>query len=163
MADGRLGQQGQRGIIEHRAVGHQHAAVAVAHVFAEADVGDDDELGPALLEAAHGLLHNAVLGVGRAGFFIFFSRNAEEQHGHQARVHGLFHLLFQFSQRELVLAGHGSHFLAEGCVFGFHHKIGHDQVFHQQGRSFAHQGAEFRGPAQPTAAMKCLGHSRYLV
>ena len=156
MTHGGFGQQGQGGVVEYRAVGHEHAAVAVAHVFAETDVGDDQQLGPALFEQAHGLLHNAVFSIGSAGLFVLNGRNAEQDHGREARIHGLGHLLFQLLQAELVLAGHGGNFFTQARVCGFHHKIGHDQVFAQEGRSFADQGAELRGPAQAAAPVECV-------
>lgn len=158
MAHGGLGQQFQGGVVEHRAAGGQDAAVAVAHVFAQADVGDDVERGPAMLEAAHGFLYDTVLGIGAAGLFVLLGRDAEKDHGLQAVIHGLFHLLFQLGQRQLVLAGHGADLLAEGLVLGLHHKIGHDEVFGQQGRGLAHHAADFGGPAQTSAAMEGLGH-----
>ena len=158
MAHGGLGQQFQGGVVEHRAAGGQDAAVAVAHVFAQADVGDDVERGPAMLEAAHGFLYDTVLGIGAAGLFVLLGRDAEKDHGLQAVIHGLFHLLFQLGQRQLVLAGHGADLLTEGLVLGLHHKIGHDEVFGQQGRGLAHHAADLGGPAQTSAAMEGLGH-----
>lgn len=158
MAHGGPGQQFQGGVVEHRTAGGQDAAVTVAHVFAQAHVGDDVERGPAMLEAAHGFLYDAVFGVGAAGLFVLHGRDAEEDNGLQAVIHGLFHLLFQLGQRQLVLAGHGADLLAEGLVFGLHHKVGHDEVFGQQGRGLAHHAADFGGPAQTSAAMEGLGH-----
>ena len=40
------------------------AAVAVAHVFAEANIGDDEQLGAFGFDRADGLLHDAVIGIG---------------------------------------------------------------------------------------------------
>ena len=57
------------------------AAVAVAHVFAEAHVGHHDESGHSpVFSAAHRALHHAVLGVRLRRAFILLRGNAEEQH-----------------------------------------------------------------------------------
>ena len=58
-----------------------HAAMAVAHVFAKTDIGDDDEFGTFFLDRAHRLLHDTVLRVSAAGLLVFFCWNAEEQDG----------------------------------------------------------------------------------
>ena len=154
MADGGLGQQGQGGIVEHHAAGGQHAAMAVAHVFAQADVGDDVEVWPAVLETAHGFLHDAVFGIRAGGLFILPRRDAEEDDGLEAVVHGLFHLFFQLAEGKLILAGHGRDLLAEGLVVRFHHEIGHDEIFGQQRGRVADHVADLRAAAQTAATMK---------
>ena len=157
MAYGCLGQQWQCGIIEHFAAGHENAAVAVLHVFAQAYVGDDIEFGPAVLDHTHGLLHDAVFVIRARGVFVLEVRNAKQDNGLEARIHGFFHLFFQLGKAELELAGHGADFFAKALVFSFHHKVGHDQVFNKQGGGFAHEGTEFGGGAQTAASMEC-GH-----
>ena len=80
--------------------------MAVAHIFAQAHVGDDVELGPAVLDQAHGLLHDAVFGVCAGGFFVFGFGYAKQDEGFKAGINGLFHLFFQLGEAELILSGH---------------------------------------------------------
>src|SRR6185312_11471673 len=90
-----------------------NAAVAVFHVFAEADVGDDEQFGQFLFEQADGLLGDAVGGISAGGFGVFFVRNAEEQNGGHAgfvRGGGVAH---NFVGRELEHAGHGGNGTAQ--------------------------------------------------
>jgi hypothetical protein len=90
-----------------------YAAVAVFHVFAEADVGDDEEVGQFLFEQAHGLLDNAVDGVGAGGFGVFFVGNAKEQNGGHTGGVGVGGVAEEFVGRELKDAGHGGDGAAE--------------------------------------------------
>ena len=136
--------------------------MTVAHVFAQAYVCHDKKFGPAALEQPYGLLHDAIIGVGAAGFFVLGGGNAEKNDRMQACIHGLLHLFFQLAEAQLVLAGHGADFFAKTGVFGFNHKIGLNKVFHEKGRSFAHQGAKFGGGTQTAAAME-RSHGSILV
>jgi hypothetical protein len=70
--------------VEVLPIDSSHATVAVTHVFAEANIRDDDELGRLCFDRAHCLLDDALFGVGAAGCFIFFARNSEEQDSLQA-------------------------------------------------------------------------------
>ena len=88
MADSRLGEQVQGGIVLHLAGRVDQAAMAVAGVFAQADVGDDEQFRIGLLEAGHGLLHDAVGGVGPAADRVFFLRQPEKHDRAQSLVHG---------------------------------------------------------------------------
>ena len=49
VTDSGVGQQFHRRIVVHAAVGRQQAAVAVVGVFAQADIGDDHEIGIGVL------------------------------------------------------------------------------------------------------------------
>jgi len=60
------------------AAGREHAAVAVVGVLAEAEVGQEHEIGVAGLELAEGLLDDAVLGVSARGLGVLMRRNAEQ-------------------------------------------------------------------------------------
>ena len=70
--------------MEMVAVDPGHAAMAVAHVFAEANIGDHEQLGAFGLDRANRLLHDAIFGVGAGSRFILFRRNAEKKDGLQA-------------------------------------------------------------------------------
>ena len=74
-----FGQQLQRRIVQNLAV-LDHAAVAVAGVFAEANIGDDEQIELGLANRFDRALHRAGRGGRfRAGFVLVF-RQAEENH-----------------------------------------------------------------------------------
>ena len=143
------------------AVGND-AAVAVRSVFAQAQVGDDDKVGPVLFNHAGGALHDAVPGVGAGAQRILFGGNAEEQHGAQAELHGFADFLFEFGKGKLELAGHGVDGLTEMFVGGVHHEVGHDEIGGGKG-GFAHHVAKSGSAAQTAAAMEGkFGHDNIL-
>ena len=87
-----------------------HAAVAVAGVFAEADVGDEDELlgGGGLLERAQALLHDSVFVPCAGALFVFGFGQAEEQQAADAEAGGFFGFANGFIDGEIEDAGHGA-------------------------------------------------------
>ena len=100
----------KRGIVQNPGAGlvaAHDAAMAVLHVFAQADIGDDEQLGQLLLQQPHGLLDDAVGGVGAGGFGVFAVGNAEQQHGRHAQLVRAGRLAQQFIRRKLEHAGHG--------------------------------------------------------
>ena len=52
--------------------------MSVTHVFAEADVAHQDQPGNLALHGARGLLHDAIVGPGSSGHFVFFVGKAEQ-------------------------------------------------------------------------------------
>jgi hypothetical protein len=84
-------------------------------------------MGPAVLDAANGFLHDAVFVVGLCAGRILGDWNPEEDQAFQARIHGPGHLVHELVQAELELAGHGGDGFAEVRV-GFDHEIRLDQV-----------------------------------
>ena len=66
----------------------QDAAVAVGGVGAEADVGDDGEVGSGVLDSADGLLHGAVGSAGIGAGVVFVARAAEENDARDAQCGG---------------------------------------------------------------------------
>ena len=88
------------------AIDARDAAMAVAHVFAQANIRDHDQLGASGFDRADGLLHDAVFRVSAAGLFVFVARNAEEQHGLQAEIVGALRFIGHFRERELKNARH---------------------------------------------------------
>ena len=79
----------QSGIVQNRGArwsALHDAAMAVRHVFAKADIGDDQQLRQFSFQGAHRLLHDAVGGVRAGGAVVFNVGNAEEQHCRDARV-----------------------------------------------------------------------------
>ena len=85
-----------------------HAAMAVAHVFAQAHVRDDEQRRQFLFQQPHRLLHDAVLGVSAARLLIFFIGNAEEQNRRHAERVRRRRLAHNFIRRQLKHAGHGN-------------------------------------------------------
>ena len=125
--------------------------MAVAHVLTEAHIGDDKKAGETFLQGPAGLLNNAVFGIGAAGLFILGTRDTEKDDIPEAVVHGFGHVLFQFGEGEVVLAGHGPDFFLEGLILGLYHEIGHNQIFHEHGgrltEEIAHLGRLTQAPA----------------
>ena len=70
--------------MEMVAVDPGDAAMAVAHVFAKTDIGNDEQLGAFGLDRADRLLHDAILSIRAGSGFILFGGNAEEEDGLQA-------------------------------------------------------------------------------
>ena len=81
MARRRSGQQFEGRIVLHAAgfiPGLDYSAVAVRHVFAEADIRDDEQFRERAFQFANGPLDNAVSRVGAGGPGILRIRNAKE-------------------------------------------------------------------------------------
>ena len=88
------------------AVDSGHAAMAVTHVFAKADVGDDDKVRGLLLDRADGVLHDALFGIRSAGLLVFFLRDTEKQNRLQTSVLRVSCFIDNFLERQLENAGH---------------------------------------------------------
>ncbi len=84
--DGDPAEDGERLVVQHVAVRVEQAAMAVARVLAEADVGDHDEVGARGLERPGGLLDDAVLCVALGAELVLLGRDPEEQHGPDAEL-----------------------------------------------------------------------------
>jgi hypothetical protein len=72
MAQGGAGEQGKRGIVRHAAAaGFYHdAAMAVAHVFAQANIRQHQKVRQMFFEQAHRLLHDAAARISAGSLFI---------------------------------------------------------------------------------------------
>src|ERR1035441_8658651 len=77
--------------------------MAVLHIFAQANVSDNQQLGQFLLEQAHGLLDDAIGGIGAGSFGIFAMWNTEEQN----RGHAKFMSPGRLAQEFVRVAGLG--------------------------------------------------------
>src|SRR5437763_1654802 len=146
-------------IVAHRAV-FDYAAVAVARVLAEADVGDDEQVRHRVLHGAYGLLHDAVIGVGLGATRILLRGNTEEQHAGDAHAGGILALLDQLIHGEAVLAGHRRDRLAHAAAV--HDEQGVDEVVDRQ-RRLADELAEQRLFAQAARAEHAVGHHSLLL
>jgi len=104
--DRRAGQQVQRRVVQDALARHD-PAVSVGHVFAQADVGEDEQIGVVCLQGADRLLHDAFISVGTGSLVVFRLGQAEQQDGGQAQRGNLLGLDSQGLQSELCDAGQG--------------------------------------------------------
>ena len=91
----RLRQPFQRGVVIHVVV-LDEAAVAVAGVFAVADVGHDQQVGGFAADGADGALHDAIVVIGAGRHFVLRFRQAEQDHAADAERMHFGALLHQF-------------------------------------------------------------------
>ena len=105
MGERHLGQHLQGEVVVDVAV-LDDAAVTVAGVFAEADVGDDEQLRHLFLEGGDRHLDDALLVVGAGAGFVLLRRDAEQQHPGDAQLPHLLGFLDQVVDRLLVAARH---------------------------------------------------------
>jgi hypothetical protein len=87
--------------------------MAVLQVFAQADVGDDQQLGQLPLQQAHGLLDDALGRIGAGGPSVFGVGNAEQQDRRHARFVRPGRLAQHFIGGKLKHAGHGGDGVAQ--------------------------------------------------
>ena len=94
------------------------AAMPVAHVFAEANVGDYDERGQLRFQPPDGALGDSVFRVSLRRVLIFLRGNAEQQHRANARCVGRPCLEDEFVDIELENAGHTRNSDTPGDLIG---------------------------------------------
>src|SRR3954469_9712005 len=78
----------------------------VAHVFAQTNIGHDNELRALRLDRADGLLDDAVFSVRATRRLVLLARNSEEQHGLQSEVVRTLRFAGHFADRKLKNARH---------------------------------------------------------
>ena len=145
-----------RGIILHLAILH-HAAVAVVRIFAEADVGDDDETELGLADCGDRALHGAIRrGCFRAGRVLALGQ-AEENHGGNAQIGDFAALLGDFIGGLLIDARHRANFGANIRSGAGEHGI--DEAARAE-PCLADQFAQGFGAAQAARAMGGECHAR---
>ena len=99
-----LREQLERDVV-HDLVAVDDAAVAVRRVLAEADVGEEHELGRTLRERTERLLDDAVLVVGARRRLVLLLRDPEEEDGADAEPQELLGLVGEPVDRALRDAG----------------------------------------------------------
>ena len=82
------------------------------HVFAQANIAQDDELGDFALDGAGGLLHDSVVRPGAGGDLVLGLGQSEEYDGGNAQSGGLARRFHRFIHRKIEDARHGPDFLA---------------------------------------------------
>ena len=119
--------------------------MAVVGVFAEADVGDHQQVGRRLLGGADrlGMMPASLMASLPGG--VLLRRDAEQQHAAQAQVGRLADLVGQQVGRELVVAGHGGDLLPEPLARP--HKQRQHQLRRPKGR-LPHEPADRRVQSQ---------------
>ena len=87
-------------------VNSSDTAVAMAHVFAQADIGDGDQLRTFCFDRPQRSLNNSIFCVSARGLFVFLFRNAEEQDSLQSEVLSGARLIGNLFYRQLENPGH---------------------------------------------------------
>ena len=128
--------------------------MTMRHVLAKADVANKNEVRNFALDGAGRLLHDAVVGPGSGGYFVFFLGQAEQNyrgHSQPTRFTGLFNNLVD---GEVEDSGHGADFLAYALSRA--DEDGIDEGFCAEA-SFANQVAKWSGATQSakTSFRKC--------
>ena len=164
MADGGARQQFQRRVVQNFSTRHD-AAMAMHHVFAQADVGDDQQRRQFLFQQPDGLLHDAVLRISARGLPVLLAGDAEQQNRRNAEGVGAGRFADQFIRRKLKDPGHGldgtAHFFA-----GAREQRQHQLLNAQPG--FGHEPAQRGRLPQPARARhgksgQCHGSSLVFV
>ena len=93
------------------AIHARDAAVAMAHVFAQTNIRDHNQLGAAGLDRADGLRHDAVFRIRGCCLLVLLLRNAEEQNGLQPEIAGALRFIGCVRERELKNARHARDWL----------------------------------------------------
>ena len=84
--------------------------MSVRHVFAQANVCDDQERWQLLFQQADRLLDDSIFRKGAGGFGVLLVRNAKQQDSRDADGMGAFGFVQEFVYRQLEDAGHGADF-----------------------------------------------------
>jgi len=91
-------------------------AMAVAGVFAVADVGNHQQPRRLAADSADGALHDSLVVIRPGGRFVLGFGQAEEDDAADAERMDLGAFLHQFVDRKLVVAGHGADFAANALA-----------------------------------------------
>jgi hypothetical protein len=132
-----------------------HAAVTVARVLAEADIGHHEKIGDGLLHRAYGLLDDAVLGVGLAAARVLLRGQAEEQHRGDAHGCGVLALLEQLVDGQAKLSRHGRDGLAHAAAVDGEERV--DEVVGPE-NGLADHPADKRRLAEPPGPVQWKRH-----
>ena len=123
------------------------AAVAVGHVFAEANVAHQDQVWDFAFHGAGSLLHDAVVGPGSGGDVIFLVGKAEENYRGHAQGVNFLCLFDGLIHGEVEDAGHGANCLTDALAGANEHGV--DEGVGSE-TSFADQIAKLIGAAETT-------------
>ena len=138
-------QQLERGVVVDHAVGAQHAAVTVARVLAQADVGEHEQLGVRRLDRARGELDHALVVPGARALLVLLGRQAEQQHARDPERGGGARLVDRAVDREMVDSRQRSDRRPPLSAGDHEHRV--DQVLDRQ-LGLAHQAAQEAGATE---------------
>ncbi len=96
----------RRGVVVDAAVGSDRPAVPVARVLAQAEVGDDDQLGMRVLDGAGGELDDALVVPGSRALLVLARRQPEQQDGGKPELLRLAGFGYGVGDRQVVDAWH---------------------------------------------------------
>ena len=150
MNDGLPGEHLEGGVViyvQPAAALGQCAAVAVVGELAEADVGDDEQIGHRILQTANGLGHDSRLAGGVASRGVLGSGDAEKDDAADAQVGDLLAFGGEQVGRDLVVARHGADWLTKPPAGS--DEQGQDQVGRTD-RHLADQVADGRMVSKPS-------------
>lgn len=88
------------------AIEASHAAMAMAGVFAQTNIGNYRQIRRAFFDLANRILDHAIFGIRGAGLFVFRLRNSKEEHRLHSRFVGALRDSGDFILAVLVNAGH---------------------------------------------------------
>src|SRR5215471_8561554 len=125
------------------------------HVFAQTHIANHDQVADLLLDSASCALHDAIIGPGAGGHFIFRFREAKQDDGAKAQGFAFSRLLDRFINREVKDSGHGRDFPPHS--FPRTHKQWIDKVFWSE-PGFAHKRAQQLGLAHASEPGDWEGH-----
>ena len=155
LGDGGAGEQLERRVVVDDAVGAQHAAVAVARVLAQAEVGDHQQVGVLGLDRARGELDDALVVPRARALLVLARREPEQQHGRDPERGGLAGLLHRVADREVVDPRHRRD--RRPAVGAVHDEHRVDEVPRGQLR-LAHEVADAGGGTEAAQAGGGEGH-----
>ena len=139
--------------------GFHDPAVSVRHVFAEADVAHQNQVGDFALHGSGSLLHDAVVGPGSGGDVIFLVGKTEENHRGHAQGVNFLRLFHRFIHRKVEHARHRANFLAHAFAGANEHGV--DEGLGSEA-GFAHQVPKLGGAAETAKTGDRKGHGNHL-
>ena len=160
LGDGGAREQLERRVVVDDAVGAQHAAVAVARVLAQAQVGDHEQVGVGALDRARRELDDALVVPRARALLVLGRRQAEQQHRGDAERVRLAGLAHRGVDREVVDARHRGDRRAAAAAVDDEHRV--DEVARRE-LGLAHEVADAGGRAQPAQAGGGEGHGPMVV
>ncbi|MNI64743.1 hypothetical protein D3C73_1202050 [compost metagenome] len=100
-----------------------HAAVAVIGKFAQAGIGNDQQIGIPFFDQARRFLHNPVIRKSGGADGILRFRNTEQQNRRNTQRRDLIHLSLQHIQRKMINARHRADLILHPCSISHKYRL----------------------------------------
>jgi len=152
MADCGARDQLERGVVVHL-VAAEHSAMAVGRVLAEADVGEEEQLGKPGPQVAEGPLDDPVVDPSAGALVVLLLGDPEQDHGGHARGDELRDLARQRVER---VPGEAGQLRVQQRLRRYEQR--HDEAVELEAR-LAHERTQRAGPAQPP--QPCCGEGAH--